>query len=193
MKREKRIVLFTDIGDTIIDEGTEVRDAEGTVIHADCIPGARETMRAIHDAGWPVVMVADGTVQSFRNTMRENGLDDIFAARIISEAVGAEKPDGRMFRAAMDAMGLTEEDRHRIVMVGNNVKRDILGANRAGIRSVLLTWYSRRPFDEDGPLEHPDRRIARPEELLPLLEQLEAEAERDGLPGTRAEEDAESR
>ena len=176
METNKRIVLFTDIGDTVIDEGSEIRDGEGTVIHAECIPGAKETMRAIHAAGWPVVMVADGTVQSFHNTMTENGLDDIFAARIISEAVGAEKPDGRMFRAAMDAMGLTDADRRRIVMVGNNVKRDILGANRAGIRSVLLTWSRRRPFDEDGPDEHPDYKISRPEELLPLLGELEEEA-----------------
>ena len=177
MENEKRIVLFTDIGDTVIDEGTEVRDETGTVIHADCIPGARETMRRIFEAGWPVVMVADGTVRSFANTMRENGLDDIFAARIISEAVGAEKPDGRMFRAAMDAMGLTEADRGRIVMVGNNVRRDIAGANRAGIRSILLTWSSRRPYDEDGPEDHPTYRIAKPEELLPLLERLENEME----------------
>ena len=180
MENRKRIVLFTDIGDTIIDEGTEIRDEGGTVIHAACIPGAKETMRRIHEAGWPVVMVADGTVQSFANTMRENGLDDIFAARIISEAVGAEKPDGRMFRAAMEAMGLTDEDRDRIVMVGNNVKRDILGANRAGLRSVLLTWSSRRPFTEDSPEEHADHRIARPEELLPLLERLEEELDGSG-------------
>ncbi|MBE6726087.1 MAG: HAD family hydrolase [Ruminococcaceae bacterium] len=173
MNAEKRIVLFTDIGDTIIDEGTEIRDEEGTVIHADCIPGARETMRTLYEAGYTIVMVADGTVQSFHNTMTENGLDDIFSARIISGAVGAEKPDGRMFRAAMDALGLTDLDKNRIVMVGNNVKRDILGANRAGLHSVLLTWSNRRPFDEDGPEEHPEFKIARPEELIPLLARLE--------------------
>ena len=177
MKGKKKTVLFTDIGDTVIDEGTEVRDADGTVIHADCIPGARETMRKLYEAGFTVVMVADGTERSFCNTMEENGLDDIFAARIISELVGAEKPDGRMFRAAMDALGLTDEDKGRIVMVGNNVKRDIRGANRAGIRSVLLTWSDRRPFDEDGPEDHPDHVISRPEELLPLMEALEKEAE----------------
>ncbi len=177
MNGQKRIVLFTDIGDTIIDEGTEVRDETGTVVHADCIPGARETMRSIFEAGYTVVMVADGTVQSFANTMRENGLEDIFAARVISEAVGAEKPDERMFRSAMAAVGLTDEDRGRVVMAGNNVKRDIRGANLFGIRSVLLTWSKRRPFDEDGPQDHPDFTISRPEELFPLLEKLEAEFE----------------
>ena len=178
MNGQKRIVLFTDIGDTVIDEGTEIRDETGTVVHADCIPGARETMRTLYGAGYVIVMVADGTVRSFANTMRENGLEDIFAARIISEAVGAEKPDGRMFRSAMDAVGLTDEDRGRVVMVGNNVKRDIRGANLFGIRSVLLTWSKRRPFDEDGPEDHPDYTVSRPEELIPLLDKLEKELEK---------------
>ena len=121
---------------------------------------------------------ADGLTPSFHNTMKENRLDDIFAARIISESVGAEKPDARMFSAAMEAMGLTDGDLSRIVMVGNNVKRDILGANRFGIRSVLLTWSKRRSFDADGSEERPDHTIAKPEELLPLLEMLEAELEK---------------
>ena len=175
MNAPKKLILFTDIGDTVIDEGTEVRDAEGTVIRADCIPGARETMHRIYDAGYTVAMVADGTVQSFRNTMAQNGLDDIFAVWAVSEAVGAEKPDERMFRAAMDALGLTDADRSRIVMAGNNVKRDIRGANRMGLHSVLLTWSSRRPYDEELPEDRPDYVISQPEELFPLLEKLERE------------------
>ncbi|MCR5683579.1 MAG: HAD family hydrolase [Clostridiales bacterium] len=173
--KQPRLILFTDIGDTIIDEGTEIRDAEGTVVHADCIPGACQTYLRIREAGFPVVMVADGTVQSFANTMRENGLDSVFAARIISEAVGEEKPSARMFEAAMAALGLTEEDKGRILMIGNNVARDIAGANRFGIRSVLLTWSTRRSFEPSSPDEIPTYRIAKPEELIPLLARLEEE------------------
>lgn len=38
-------------------------------------------------------MVADGLVESFRNTMTQNGLDHIFAAKAISEALDTHKPD----------------------------------------------------------------------------------------------------
>ena len=42
---KKELIIFTDIGDTVIDEGTEIRDVPGGVVHrADCIPGAKETM-----------------------------------------------------------------------------------------------------------------------------------------------------
>ena len=170
---KKRLIIFTDIGDTIIDEGTEVRSAEDIVIHAECIPGARETYLRLYEAGYPIVMVADGLTPSFHNTMKEHGLDPIFAAWIISDAVGEDKPSPKMFSAAMDALGLTEKDKSRILMVGNNIIRDIRGANRFGLTSVLLDWSKRRPFREELPEDHPDFRIHRPEELFSLVEQLE--------------------
>ena len=170
----KRLIIFTDIGDTIIDENTEVRDSRDTVIRAECIPGAKETYLKLHEAGFAIVMVADGTVESFHNTMTQHGLSHIFAAEIISEAVGEDKPSAKMFEAAMRALDLTDADKSRVIMVGNNVKRDILGANRFGIRSVLIDWSKRRSFAEDGPLEHADYTIHTPEELLPLAEALEA-------------------
>ena len=172
-EQKKRLIIFTDIGDTIIDEGTEVRDEEGVVVHADCIPGAKETYLRLYEAGYAIVMVADGLTQSFRNTMKENGLDHIFSAWIISEEVGEDKPSPKMFAAAMGAMRLKEADKNRILMIGNNVSRDIRGANRFGLTSVLLDWSKRRPFDEELPEDHADWRIHTPEELFALAEQLE--------------------
>ena len=107
--------------------------------------------------------------------MNQHGLSDVFSAWIISEEVGEDKPGMRMFEAALHALGLSEADKSRIIMVGNNVKRDIRGANRFGIRSVLIDWSDRRPFDEEFPEDHADYRIHTPEELLPLMERLESE------------------
>ena len=171
----KKLVIFTDIGDTVIDENTEQRDASDTVLRAECIPGAKETYLRLHEAGYTIVMVADGTVQSFHNTMTQHDMEHIFAARIISEAIGEDKPSPKMFAAAMRAAGLTDADKPRVIMVGNNIKRDIRGANGFGIRSVLIDWSHRRPYEEEGPLDHPDYVIHSPEELFPLAERLEAE------------------
>ena len=167
------LILFTDIGDTIIDEGTEVRDVPGGVVRrAGCIPGARETMLSLHRQGMTIAMVADGLVQSFANTMAQNGLAHIFAAKAISEEVGAEKPSPLMFRAAMERLGLTEADKGRIVMVGNNLAKDIVGANRFGICSVLLAWSPRYRHVPENAEETPDYTIFSPEELPALLERL---------------------
>ena len=176
----KHLIIFTDIGDTIIDETTEVRNEEDVVVDAACIPGAKETYLRLYEEGYTIVMVADGLTQSFRNSMGANGLSHIFSAWIVSQEVGEDKPGKRMFEAAMREMGLTDADKARIIMVGNNVKRDVRGANQFGIGSVLMDWSKRRPFDEEIPADHAAYRIHMPQELIPLAERLEKELEKRG-------------
>lgn len=169
-----KLIIFTDIGDTVIDEGTEVRKvAQGVVLHADCIPGAKEAMLTLYDRGYTIAMVADGLVASFLQTMTENGLEHIFAAKAISEEFGTEKPDAVMFEKAMERLGLTDADKGRIIMVGNNLKRDIAGAKRFGIRSVLMAWSPRYNMVPSCAEETPDYIISRPEELPELVETLD--------------------
>lgn len=175
---EKNLIIFTDIGDTVIDEGTEIRRIpKGVVYQAACIPEAKETMLSLYEQGYTIVMVADGLEESFRNTMRENGLDHIFRSWVISEKVGVEKPDQLMFETALESLGLTETDKHRIMMVGNNLERDVAGANRFGITSVHLCWSPRYPAEARSEEEEPDYRIHHPSELLLLAERLERKLE----------------
>lgn len=175
---EKKLIIFTDIGDTVIDEGTEIRRIpRGVVYQAACIPEAKETMLSLYEQGYTIVMVADGLEESFRNTMRENGLDHIFRSWVISEKVGVEKPDQLMFETALESLGLTEADKHRILMVGNNLERDVVGANRFGITSVHLCWSPRYPAEARSREEEPDYRIYHPSELLLLAERLERKLE----------------
>ena len=173
MTDQKKLVILTDIGDTIIDENTEERDGRQVVQRADCIPGAREAYLALHAAGYPILMVADGLAESFHNLMELHGLSPIFSAWIISETVGEDKPSPRMFQAAFDALGLREEDKGRVIMVGNNVLRDMRGANRFGIRSVLMDWSRRRPYEPELPEDVPTWRVHSPSELPALAERLE--------------------
>ena len=175
-KSKRKLIIFTDIGDTIIDEGTEIRTEKDGVVHeADCFPGAKETYLKLYADGFTIVMVADGLVQSFDNTMRQNGLKHIFTDFIISEAVGASKPSALMFQAAMDALGLTDEDKSRIIMVGNNTERDIKGANAFGIRSVLFPSSDRHPTVPQDASEEPTYTIQDITELYDLVHRLETE------------------
>ena len=171
-----RIILFTDIGDTIIDEGTEIRNVPGgVVLRAECLPGARDVMLSLYQHGYTIAMVADGLVESFHNTMTQHGLEHIFAARAISEAVGVEKPDPRIFQSAMDQLGLKERDKGRILMVGNRTLRDVAGAKAFGIRSALLRWSPR--YRDEWNAVQPDYALDEMAELPALLKRMEAELE----------------
>lgn len=170
----KKLIILTDCGDTIIDEGSEFR-APGSeiVLRADCIPGAKETMLELHRRGHSIALVADGLIESFHNILGQNELLPIFSAEVISETYGVNKPDAVMFAEAFRKLGLTDADKHRVIMVGNNISRDIVGANRFGILSVLLTWSPRYCMEPQNAEETPDYCVAVPEELLMLVEKLE--------------------
>ncbi len=170
--RMKDLIIFIDSGDTLIDESTEVRDETGTVIHSHLIEGAGETLKKLYDSGYTIALVADGTKASFDNIYRENGLDYCFTAKAISGELKHEKPSEVMFLHAMKELGLTEDDKHRIVMIGNNIKRDILGANQMGITSILISYSPRYVMQPDCEEETPDYVISKPCELYELVEQL---------------------
>lgn len=174
MMETKNLIIFIDSGDTLIDEGSEVRKVKGGVVYeAEFIPGAKEMVKELKARGYRLALVADGLKESFDRMYAQHQMEDIFEKRAVSEIVGEDKPSAKMFRTAMELMGLKEEDKNRIIMVGNNIKRDIVGANRFGIHSVLLTWsprYDMTPMTEE---ETPEYRIEEPMRLLELVEKLE--------------------
>jgi Predicted hydrolase (HAD superfamily) len=174
---QKELILFLDSGDTIVDEGTELRDEDGIVISADLIPGALETVKTLHERGYTLVLVADGEAQSFKNVFTQHGLFPYFTAMIYSENIKATKPSPRMFKAAAGAVELGEADYFRIAMVGNNLSRDIKGANALGLTSVFLSWTTRYPHEPADASEQPAYTIREPFELLELAERLNAQIE----------------
>lgn len=173
----KKLIIFTDSGDTIIDEGTEVRDGRGIVQEAAFIPGAGEALKQLHDEGFTIALVADGEWESFQNVYRKNGLGYCFDEWIVSEVVGRQKPDPVMFEAAYEKLGLTEEDKSRVVMIGNNLKKDIAGANRQGLTSIWMDWSERYFHTVEEPDWQPDYTVRTPAELLALLHELDAKLE----------------
>ena len=54
--------------------------------------------------------------------------------------------------------------------------RDIAGANRFHIRSVLLAWSPRYQYEPSGPEEIPDYRIDFPEQLWQMWQALDPSA-----------------
>jgi putative hydrolase of the HAD superfamily len=167
------LAVCLDCGDTLVDEGTEVKDEQGVVLQAELIPGAADMVRELKRRGYPLALVADGPVGTFRNVLTAHELLDLFDALAISEAVGVDKPDSRMFTHALDQLGLIAKDYGRVVMVGNNLGRDIKGANQLGLISVWLDWAPRRSKIPADMLEIPQHTIKTPTELLSLIKLLE--------------------
>ncbi len=164
--------LFLDCGDTLIDEATEVK-LPGTeiVTESEEIPHAMDAVRALHGLGYPMALVADGPSETFENLLKPRGIWELMGAHVISGDIGELKPSPKMFGAAMAAMGL--DDPARVVMVGNNLARDIRGANEFGLISLHVAWSRRRSHVPAEAAEVPDHRIDRLDALVETIGAIE--------------------
>ncbi len=168
----KKLIIFTDSGDTIIDESTQIYDDRHIVQKAEFIPGAGEVLKQLHEEGYTIALVADGELESFQNIYQKNGLGYCFDEWIVSETVGKQKPEPIMFKTAFQKLHLTEKDKSRVVMVGNNLKKDIAGANRQGLTSIWLDWSPRYFHTVEESDWQPDYIIKAPKDLIPLVHML---------------------
>jgi FMN phosphatase YigB (HAD superfamily) len=169
------LAVCFDFGDTLIDEATEVKDDTLTTLRAELIPGAERVVRELDRRGYKLALVADGVSGTYYNVLTQHGLYGLFDAFAISEEVGVDKPDPRMFVRALDQLQITKRDYGRTVMVGNYLARDIKGANDVGMISVWLDWAPRRPKVPTDESEVPRYTIKEPLDLLQVIESLERE------------------
>ena len=168
--------LFFDLGDTLMIEESEEKDEEGTTRRADLVPGAADMLLRLRQLGYPLALVADSRPLTPPNVLRQHGLYDLFSYLSISEVVGVSKPDPRIFTVALDALHIPQSQYGSVVMVGNNLERDIAGANRLGLISVFLHWNDRRravPLTTD---EQPGYTVHSIAELAQVIERLDKAA-----------------
>ncbi len=85
---------------------------------------------------------------------------------VISGDFGRGKPDPTIFEHALELLSVDKDD---VIMVGDNLMTDILGANRAGIKTV---WINRHDKARNEVI--PTFEIKHLEELFPLLEELKS-------------------
>jgi putative hydrolase of the HAD superfamily len=100
-----------------------------------CFPDVAPTLDGLRARGF-VVRIGSNFDGRLRAIVR--GLADLAAlveGLVISSEVGYRKPHPEFFRAVRDAFDLPPD---RIVCVGDDLENDVLGAERAGLRGVLV-------------------------------------------------------
>ena len=167
------LAICLDCGDTLVDEATEVKTPAGVSLRADLIPGADELMRQLKQRGYPLALVADGPADTFTNNLHPYGLYDLFDVYAISEHVGVDKPHPDIFHHALRQLNIEPTNYGKVLMIGNNLERDVKGANLLGIVSVWLDWAPRRSKIPANEFEVPKHTIKLPMDLLAIIDQIE--------------------
>ena len=105
-----------------------------TTARFSLLPGAEELVRYLA-AKYPLTVVTNGFVEVQYEKFDKSGLRDSFAHIVLSEEVGCQKPNPRIFEEALRMNGLQAEE---VVMIGDSWNSDIQGAINAGIDQIWI-------------------------------------------------------
>lgn len=108
-------------------------------------PDARPALAAILDLGLRVAVVSNNSLAQTQEKADVIGLPPELAPVVASEEVGAAKPDPRIFLAACEAVDTVPDE---TLMVGDDLRGDVLGALRAGLRAVWLNRDDPRTVED---------------------------------------------
>ena len=105
-----------------------------TTARFSLLEGAEELVRYLAQK-YPLTVVTNGFVEVQYEKFDKSGLRDCFAHIVLSEEVGCQKPNPRIFEEALRMNGLQAED---VVMIGDSWNSDIQGAINAGIDQIWI-------------------------------------------------------
>jgi len=125
-------------------------------------PYVREVLDVLR-ARCPLAIVTDAQSAYARGELHKVGLLGYFDPIIVSGDHGYRKPDRRLFQLALDGMGAAAEN---ALYVGNDMYRDIYGAQEAGLTTVMFDSDQGEKIYRDC---QPDYTITDFRDLLPIL------------------------
>jgi HAD superfamily hydrolase (TIGR01662 family) len=108
---------------------------EHWILEEDAIP----TLEILRASGYRLGILSNaGYDRDVQTLITRSGLRPFFEHTITSAAVGIRKPHPRIFKVAMDSF---QANPFQVMMVGDTLGADILGAFNAGLASI---WVRRR-------------------------------------------------
>ena len=159
---------YPEVSDQVLKEGLATAYAQGELLWRP-FDDVYRTLDTLQERGYKI-----GLVSNARDAANVERLVDRAQLRpwldpiVISANAGVRKPNPRIFKIVLDYWHLPPD---RVVMVGDMLGADVLGAHNAGLRGVWATMQTER----EANAAHiqtivPDATIASLAELPTLLE-----------------------
>lgn len=96
--------------------------------------GDRRALADLRAAGWILGIVTNGMADNQEGKIRQTGLDALVDGWVISEEVGARKPDQKIFRVLAERLGCPLDG----WMIGDSLELDIAGGACVGLKTVWI-------------------------------------------------------
>ncbi len=113
----------------------------------DLIAGAEELLSHLSST-INLGLITNGLATVQRSRLGRSPIKKFFDPVIISEEVGAKKPEAKIFDVAFEAMG--NPSKESVLMIGDSLSSDILGGINYGIDTCWYNPYSKPNHDQLG-------------------------------------------
>jgi putative hydrolase of the HAD superfamily len=161
----RNYLLGIGVAEDLVDELVDWR-RESTRALLSPRRGAVETLEALHARGHRLGLITVCS-EDVPDVWSETVFANVFDATVFSCSVGLRKPDPRIYRIACEELSVEPED---AVFVGDGANDELAGAERVGMRAILIHRAGEDPlWDEVQDWRGP--RITAIPEVLSLLDE----------------------
>jgi 2-haloacid dehalogenase len=135
--RTKRFeLLFEAVGAELEPEAFSARYLENLARGTYLIDGAEQVLGELHGQVG-LALITNGLADVQRPRFGRSTIGQYFSALVISEEVGAAKPDPAIFEVAFREMG--QPQKNDVLIIGDSLTSDIKGGNNFGLDTC---WFN---------------------------------------------------
>lgn len=134
-------------------------------------PEAEATLRQLSNSGYRLAVISNATYDPLIQRLVDKGrLRGWFDIVLSSAGEGIRKPHPDIFQKVLDHWGFSPS---QVVMVGDFLQFDILGAHNAGLRGILAAWDLYPDYDAGGDGVVPDATARSFSQLIEVIATLD--------------------
>ena len=144
--------------------------------HWQPYPEAEAILRELSERGHRLALISNATDDPLiQRLVDKGGFRKWLDASLSSAGVGLRKPHPGIFHKVLDQWGFSPE---QVVMIGDTLRFDILGAHNAGLKGVLAAWDLYPDYNAEWDHIVPDARADTLSQLIEVIAMLDKQASR---------------
>lgn len=111
----------------------------------EMVDGIEDLLLYLSDK-YKIFTASNGIFKMQENRLKKSNLDKYFDKIFVSDKIGYEKPDKKFFQKIMDLTKFSNDD---LIMIGDSIKSDIIGAKNSKIKSIYFNKEDKKISDKN--------------------------------------------
>lgn len=137
-------------------------------------PGAEATLRELSERGYRLALISNAIYDPLiQRLVDKGGFRKWLDPALSSAGVGIRKPHPGIFQIVLDQW---EFPPSQVVMIGDMVRFDIVGAHNSGLKGILAAWDLYPDYDREADHVGPDARVDSLTDLVAVIVALDEQA-----------------